>query len=151
MKNSSTGSSLFVRADSGSAVVLFSKNGPLEGLCPADMVLVLQPSPLGASVKPPEPHVPEGPCRCMCVRGRHSLNSLARPSTAEAPTAGGLSEWRDIKRSMEEERVIVLTAVSERGETATPVSTLVSGSSSSSSRRRWERERVTDGRRGESG
>lgn len=53
---------------------------------------------------------------------------------------------------MEEERAIVLTDVSECvSETGTPVSTLVSGSSSSSSRRRWERERVMEGRRGESG
>lgn len=52
---------------------------------------------------------------------------------------------------MEEERAIVLTDVSECvSETGTPVSTLVSGSSSSS-RRRWERERVMEGRRGESG
>lgn len=55
-----------------------------------------------------------------------------------------------IKKSMEEERAAVLT-VSEYGETGTPVSTLVSASSSSSSRRRWEREGAMEGRRGESG
>lgn len=88
----------------------------------------------------------------MCVCGRHSISSLARPSTAEAPTAAGLSELRLIKRSVEEERAIVLTDVSGCvSEMGTPVSTLVSGSSSSSSRRRWERERVMEGRRGESG
>lgn len=150
MKNSSTGSSSFVRADSSSAIVLFSTMGPLERLCPAPMALLPQPS-LAPSVQPAEPQVLKGPLGFVCVCGRHSLNSLARLSTAEAPTAAGLSEWKVIKRSMEEERVIVLTDGSERGETGTPVSTLVSGSSSSSSRRRWERERVIEGRRGESG
>lgn len=57
-----------------------------------------------------------------------------------------------MQSSMEEERAIVLADVPEFvRETGTPVSTLVSGSSSSSSRRRWERERVMEGRRGESG
>ena len=150
MKNSSTGSWLFVRADSSSAVVLFSTTDPLEGLCPTATVLLPQPSS-APSLKPAEAHVLEGTRGCLCICGRHSLNSLARSSTAEAPTAAGLSEWKVLKRSMEEERVIVLTAVSERSETGTPVSTLVSGSSSSSSKRRWERERVMEGRRGESG
>lgn len=144
MKNSSTCSSLFLCDDSGlvhfSAVVL--------SFC----TTVLLPQPFMASfIQPAEPHVLEGPWGHLFVRGRHSLSSLARPSAPEAPTAAGLSEWRVIQRSMEEERVIALTAVSERGETGTPVSTLVSGSSSSSSRRRCERERVMEGRRGESG
>lgn len=140
MKNSSSGSSqFFTRASS--AVVLFSTRGLLEGLC-----LVLP-----ASVPPPEPHVPDDPLRCMCVPCKQSLGSLASSSTAEAPTVVGLSDWRVTKRSREEERVIALTAGSGRGETAAPVSTLVSGSSSSSSRRRWEREWVIEGRSGESG
>ena len=147
MKNSSTGSSLFVRADNGSAVVLFSAKSLFEGLCLAVVVLLSK----AASAQPPKAHVvPEGLCLGMCARGRHSINSLASSSTDEAPTAAGLSDWRVIKRSMEEERVNVLTAVSAQGEIATPVSTLVSESSSSCSRRRWERERVMEGREGES-
>lgn len=139
MKNSSSGSSPFVRP--GSAAVLLSTSGLLEGLGTV----------LPASVPPSQPHVPDGPCRFVCVPGKQSLNSLARSSTADAPTAAGLSDWKVTIKSTEEERAITLTAVSERGETGAPVSTLVSGSSSSSSRRRWESEWAMEGRRGESG
>lgn len=123
MKNSSSGSSLFVLGNSclvqGSGQVLLI---PLEGLCPASPVLLSQPS-LGEC----KPHIPA----CVHVRGRH-VSSFAR--TAEAPTAAGLSELRLIKRSTEEERVIVLATMSEHGEMRTPVSTLVSSSSSSRTR-----------------
>lgn len=141
MKNSSIGSSLFERADRNSAIVQFLTAGPLDCLCSAATV---QQTSLAASVQPAGSHVVEGSWGCMCVCGVQS-------STAEAPAAADLSHWRVVKRSADEERVIVLTVASERGETGTPVSTLVSGSSSSSSRRRWERERVMEGRRGESG
>lgn len=139
MKNSSSASSPFVRA--GSAAVLFSASGLLEGLGPV----------LPASVPPSEPHVSDDTRRFVCVPGKQSLNSLASSSTAEAPTAAGLSDCKVTEKSNEAERAITLTAVSERGGTGAPVSTLVSGSSSSSSRRRWEREWAMEGRRGESG
>lgn len=129
-------------ADNGSAEVLFSTKSLLEGLRAFTLVLLSG----AASIQPPE-----GLRGGKCVRGRHSVNSLAISSRDEASTDAGLSEWRDIRRSTEEERVSVLTAVSEQGETAAPVSTLVSGSSSSSSKRRWEKECVMEERRGESG
>ena len=92
--------------------------------------------------------------------GRHSLSSRARVSRAEeAPTDGGLlsrcgsadQEQEQEEEEQEEERLTGPPPASggRSGETAAPVSTLVSGSSASS--RRWEREREMEGRRGESG
>lgn len=146
MKNSSTGSSLLARVDRSSEIILFSTAGSLQGLCPATTVLLSQPF---LAAQPAGTHFPEEPCRWKCVCGKHSISSLARASADDAPTAAGLSELRGSRRSVEADRQIVLTDVAEDvSEMGTPVSTLVS--SSSSSRRRWERDRAMEGCRGES-
>lgn len=84
----------------------------------------------------------------MRASGRQALSSLARLSRAEAPTAAGLSERSVTETPVSLELVAMVKSVSERGVvvTGTPVSTLVSGSSSSSSSR-WEMDR--EGRAGE--
>lgn len=134
MKNSSAGSSPCVPAESSS--VLFSTEINPEQFGSVTVLLFSK----SRSVEPPEPHAPHGVRLC----GRRSVRSW---TTA----AAGLSGRTVIRRSVEEERGTPMTAESEQGETATPVSTLVSDSSSSSSSGRWGREQVMEAPRVESG
>lgn len=127
MKNSSTDSYLYIRADRSSAIVLLSVP------CPGTSV--------GLSLPLVFAHFLAEPCSSIWICGKHSISTLDRPPVTGGPTALGLSELGANKSSVEAERAKLWT------EAGTPVSTLVS--SSASSRRRWESDLVMEGRKRE--